>query len=138
MLKIRLTRTGKKHKPTYRIVVAEHTAPIQGRYVESVGYYLPTQNPKVLEVNKERVEYWMSKGAQATDTVHNLLVTKGILTEKRNIRYAKDKEDDTAPSAETNKTPAEATETPAQEPEAETEEPTASDAPSESNDQPAE
>ena len=89
MLKIRLTRTGKTHNPSYRIVVAEHSAPIQGKFIEILGYYLPTRHPKVLEVNKERTDYWMSKGAQPTDTVHNLLVDKGILTTKRDIKYSK-------------------------------------------------
>lgn len=88
MLRIRLTRTGKKHQPTYRIVVAEHSAPIKGKYLEIVGYYLPTRNPKVLEIDAEKVKHWISKGAKASDTVHNMLVDKGILTEKRNIKYA--------------------------------------------------
>jgi small subunit ribosomal protein S16 len=89
MLRIRLTRTGKKHQPTYRIVVAEHTAPIKGKFVEILGYYLPTQKPKVFEVKKERVEYWMKNGATPSDTVHNLLVDAKILTDKREIRYSR-------------------------------------------------
>lgn len=89
MLRIRLTRTGKKHQPTYRIVVAEHSAPIKGRFIDILGYYLPTRTPKVLEVDGDKVKHWISVGAQATDTVHNLLVSKGILTTKRNIKYSR-------------------------------------------------
>ncbi len=102
MLRIRLTRTGKKHQPTYRIVVAEHSAPIKGKFIDIVGYYLPTRTPKILEVDGEKVKHWISKGAQASDTVHNLLVTKGVLTTKRNIKYSriKTKED---PKAEETK-----------------------------------
>lgn len=89
MLRIRLTRTGKKHQPTYRIVVAEHSAPIKGKFIDILGYYLPTRTPKVLEVDGDKVKHWISVGAQATDTVHNLLVGKGILTTKRNIKYSR-------------------------------------------------
>lgn len=89
MLRIRLTRTGKKHQPTYRIVVAEHSAPIKGKFIDILGYYLPTRTPKVLEVDGDKVKHWISVGAEASDTVHNLLVGKGILTTKRNIKYSR-------------------------------------------------
>lgn len=92
MLKIRLARTGKKHKPTYRIVVCEHTAPIKSNFVDIVGYYLPTQKPKVFEVDKDRITHWISKGAKPSDTVHNLLVDNKILTDKRDIRYSRVKD----------------------------------------------
>jgi len=103
MLRIRLTRTGKKHQPTYRIVVAEHSSPIKGKFIEIVGYYLADRKPKVLEVKADRVHYWLERGAQASDTVHNLLVDKKILTEKRNIKYSRIKEEkkEKAPAATT-------------------------------------
>lgn len=98
MLRIRLTRTGKRHEPTYRIVVAEHSAPVKGKFLEIVGYYLPTRKPKVFEVKADRIQYWISQGALASDTVHNLLVDKKVLTEKRNIKYSRVKEEkETAP-----------------------------------------
>ena len=78
MLKIRLQRIGKKNAPTYRIVVAEHTSgPKSGKYVEKVGTY----NPKTKErsINKERALYWLSVGAQASGTVHNMLVSENII-----------------------------------------------------------
>ncbi len=104
MLRIRLTRTGKKHQPTYRIVVAEHSAPIKGKFIDILGYYLPTRTPKVLEVDGDKVKHWISVGAQATDTVHNLLVTKGILTTKRNIKYSRVKVKE-EPKADAPKSP---------------------------------
>lgn len=78
MLKIRLSRTGKKKQPSFRIVVAEHTAPIKGRYLELLGYYIPTTDPKKVEIKKERVEHWISKGAHPTDTVATLLKKEGL------------------------------------------------------------
>ncbi len=89
MLRLRLTRTGKKHAPTYRLVVCEHTAPIKGKFIENLGYYLPVQSGKPLVIKEDRVKYWLSKGARPSDTVCNLLVDQKILTDKRNIRYAK-------------------------------------------------
>ncbi len=96
MLRIRLTRTGKKHQPNYRIVVAEHSRPVKGKFIEIVGHYIPTQKPKVLEIKQERIQYWISKGAVPSDTVQNLLVDKGVLTQKRDIRYARVKSEEKA------------------------------------------
>jgi len=78
LLRIRLTRTGKKNRPSYRIVVAEHTAPIQGKFIEVVGFYSPIENPKQLEFKEDRIKYWISVGAQPTDTVASLLKSKGM------------------------------------------------------------
>ncbi len=83
MLSIRLVRVGKKHSPAFRIVVQEkHRAP-SSKYVEKVGHYIPHQNPKVLELNTERIQYWISKGAQPTDTVHNMLISQDIIKDKK-------------------------------------------------------
>jgi len=73
MLKIRLSRTGKKGQPSYKIVVAEHARAATKQYVEAVGTYNPSLNPTLIKVDKERVEYWQSKGAQATKTVERIL-----------------------------------------------------------------
>jgi small subunit ribosomal protein S16 len=78
LLKIRLSRTGKKSQASYRIVVQEHTAPIKGKFIELVGNYIPTQNPKVLKINAERVKHWISVGAQPSDTVATLLKREGF------------------------------------------------------------
>jgi len=73
VLTIRLARIGKKKRPFYRVVVTEKTRPRNGRFVEIVGTYDPLKKPAVVEVNRERVEYWLGKGAQPSDTVRSLL-----------------------------------------------------------------
>ena len=73
MLSIRLTRMGAKKKPFYRIVVAERKSKRDGRFVESVGYYDPCRNPADIKINRERVSYWIERGAQPTETVRSLL-----------------------------------------------------------------
>ena len=78
MLKIRLTRTGKKKQPSFRVVVQEHTAPIKGKFIESVGYYRPADDPKVFSIDQERVKYWISVGAQPSDSVASLLKRDGL------------------------------------------------------------
>jgi len=76
MLRIRLTRTGKKKQPNYRIVVAEHSAPIQGKFIEIVGNYNPFTKKIILE--KEEVISWLNKGAKPTNTVAKLLKREGL------------------------------------------------------------
>ena len=77
MLKIRLTRTGKTNQESFRIVVAEQKNAVKGKYLELVGYYLHTKNPKVLNVKKDRIEYWISKGAKPSSTLAALLKKEG-------------------------------------------------------------
>jgi small subunit ribosomal protein S16 len=79
MVKIRLRRTGKTKQPSYRLVVADSRSPRDGRFVEIVGHYNPIRIPKVLEINAERVRYWLSVGAQPSDTVASLLKRQNIL-----------------------------------------------------------
>ena len=73
MLMIRLARIGKKKRPFYRIVVTEKTRPRNGRFVEIVGTYDPLKKPAGIEMQEERVKYWLSKGAQPSDTVRSFL-----------------------------------------------------------------
>ena len=73
MLTIRLARIGKKKQPFYRVVVTEKTRPRNGRFVEIVGTYDPAQKPATVDLNRERVDYWLSKGAQPSDTVRSFL-----------------------------------------------------------------
>src|SRR3989339_2084440 len=78
MLTIRFTRKGKKNQPFFRVVVVDKRRSSKGgRSVEDVGYVDPLKKRKSL--NKERILYWISKGAQPSDTVHNLLVTEKII-----------------------------------------------------------
>ena len=78
MLAIKLQRTGKKHQPSYRLVVAERRSKMAGPPVEDLGSYHPTTKAGVFK--KDRVSYWLGMGAQPTVTVHNLLVAQGILS----------------------------------------------------------
>lgn len=73
MLMIRLARIGKKKHPFYRVVVTEKTRPRNGRFVEIVGTYDPAKKPATVQLNDERVQYWIAKGAQPTDTVRSFL-----------------------------------------------------------------
>lgn len=73
MVKIRLRRMGAKKNPYYRIVVADSRFPRDGRFIEEVGMYDPSKEADKLTVDMERVKYWISNGAQPTDTVRGLL-----------------------------------------------------------------
>ena len=73
VLTIRLARFGKKKHPYYRVVVTEKTRPRNGRFVEIVGTYNPQKNPADVQLNSERVQYWIGKGAQPSDTVRSLI-----------------------------------------------------------------
>jgi small subunit ribosomal protein S16 len=75
VLMIRLSRIGKTKHPFYRVVVTEKTRPRNGRFVEIVGTYDPQKKPAVVQIDSERVQYWLSKGAQPSDTVRSLLRT---------------------------------------------------------------
>ncbi|MDD6699369.1 MAG: 30S ribosomal protein S16 [Veillonellaceae bacterium] len=78
-VKIRLNRLGAKKNPYYRIVVADSRAPRDGRFIEILGNYDPSQTPALVNVDEEKVLSWMSKGAQPTDTVKSLLSKQGIM-----------------------------------------------------------
>jgi small subunit ribosomal protein S16 len=73
MLSIRLRRTGSSKKPYYRVVVAESTNWRDGRFVEILGHYDPRREPAVVKIDSERANYWISKGAQPSETVASLL-----------------------------------------------------------------
>lgn len=78
MLMIRLKREGKKHQATMRIVVVDSKkSAISNRYVEKIGWWIPSQHKN--EINKERAQYWISMGAKMSATVNNLFVTEGIV-----------------------------------------------------------
>jgi small subunit ribosomal protein S16 len=79
VVKIRLRRMGAKKKPFYRIVVADSRTARDGRFIENIGYYDPTIEPPVIKLDNERAEYWLSKGAQPSDTTRGLLKIQGLL-----------------------------------------------------------
>jgi small subunit ribosomal protein S16 len=64
---------GAKKKPFYRIVVAEKRSKRDGSYLESLGYYDPCRNPADLKIDRERLSYWVERGAQPTETVRSLI-----------------------------------------------------------------
>ncbi len=73
MLAIRLMRMGAKKSPSYRVVVKEKLSKRDGAYVENVGFYNPTRQPAEVRLDMERVNYWIGRGAQPTDTVRQLI-----------------------------------------------------------------
>jgi len=89
MLTIRLLRIGKKHQPSYKIVVTDkRRAPAGGRFVEEIGSYDP--KTKTRNIKKDRAQYWVSVGAQPSDTVHNMLVSDKVIDQpKRKIYFVK-------------------------------------------------
>lgn len=73
MLVIRMRRVGSKKRPFFRLVVTEHTSPRDGAFNEVLGTYNPRTNPETLLLNRERIAYWISKGARPSDTVRTLI-----------------------------------------------------------------
>ena len=71
-VKIRLTRTGSKKQPFYRIIVADSRSPRDGRFIENIGTYDPKTDPSTIELNKEKARDWLKKGATPTETVRKL------------------------------------------------------------------
>ena len=78
MVKMRLRRMGKKKAPIYRIVVADSRSPRDGRFIEEIGHYDPTQNPSAFSIDEEAAKKWLANGAQPTDVVAKLLKIAGI------------------------------------------------------------
>ncbi len=86
MVKIRLTRTGRKHQPHYRIVAVDSRSKRDGSYIEKIGYYNPRTTPPTVDLDKDILKKWMENGAQLTDTVYDLLVREKIITKKDKLR----------------------------------------------------
>lgn len=119
MLVIRLRRIGKRNEPSYRLIVSERSKDPLGDYLEALGFYNPRTNPATVSLKGERIQYWLSHGAQVSDTVHNLLVEHQLLLgPKRKVGGAKKK-------TETPAAPAPKTEAVAEAPVPEKKEPTA-------------
>ena len=78
-VKIRLRRMGAKKDPFYRVVVADSRFPRDGRFIEEIGYYDPTKEPSVINIDAEKAQKWIANGAQPTDTVRVLLKKSDIL-----------------------------------------------------------
>jgi small subunit ribosomal protein S16 len=79
MVRIRLRRTGAKNNPAYRVVIADQKSPRDGAFIDTIGHYLPTRQPAVVEIDEEKARKWLSQGAQPSETVRSLLKQKGIV-----------------------------------------------------------
>jgi len=98
MLTIRLTRKGKKNQPFFRVVLVDkRRSSTGGRAVEDLGYVDPLKKRRSLKA--ERIKYWLSKGAKASGTIHNLLVTEKIIDAKKIVKKSKKPKEGTAPAA---------------------------------------
>ncbi len=127
MVKIRLTRTGKKGEPHYRVIVINTREKRESKAIEYLGYYNPRSNPSKFEVDVERIKYWLSVGAQPTETVARFLSKQklfnkiekkyskkpGKKTQERNAKLAEKTKATAETKSETKETAA-ATETPAE------------------------
>lgn len=109
MLMLRLQRIGKKKQGSYRLIVSEKHRDTQAGSLENLGVYDPVMKNKIINLNAERIKYWLSVGAQPSATVNNLLINAGIITgkkqrvvkitKKRQEKIAKAKPADAAPAA---------------------------------------
>ena len=115
MLKFKLSRQGKKKKPSYRIVVVEHTKDPWGKALDIVGFYNPTVTPSEVKLKEDRIKHWLEQGAQPTETVHNVFVSQGLISEKKKnvsklgkkfkakVKAEKDKKEEEAKAAKEEK-----------------------------------
>jgi small subunit ribosomal protein S16 len=86
MVKIRLRRVGKRHRASYRVVVADSRSPRDGAFIEAIGHYNPLTDPATVRIDEEKALTWLRHGAQPTDTVSSLLRKSGILDKFRQQR----------------------------------------------------
>lgn len=87
--KIRLQRHGRKGYAYYHIVIADSRAPRDGKFIERIGSYNPNTNPATIDLKFERALYWMTTGAQPTDTTRNILSAEGVLLKKHLLEGVK-------------------------------------------------
>ncbi|MDP2587036.1 MAG: 30S ribosomal protein S16 [Candidatus Komeilibacteria bacterium] len=92
MLSIRFTRTGKKKQPYFRVILTERQKDPWGKYIELLGNYNP--RTKEAKLKEDRIKYWLSVGAQATVSIHNLLVKLNIIEGKKKnpVKVSKDRQ----------------------------------------------
>ncbi len=79
MVRIRLRRIGAKKQPSYRLVAAEKESPRDGRFLETLGHYNPRTKPATIELQEDRIFYWLSVGAQPSESVMSLFRTMGTM-----------------------------------------------------------
>lgn len=88
-VKIRMRRMGSKRKPFYRLVVADSRMPLDGRFIEEVGFYNPLSDTDSVKLDEEKVFAWLQKGAQPSDTVRSLLSKAGLMKKYHEAKYNK-------------------------------------------------
>lgn len=104
MLRIRFLRVGKKNRPSFRLVVTpRRSASKTGRFLELLGFYDPIKHVK--EFQKDRIQYWISRGASASDSAHNMLVSEGIIEGEKVAAHKKAKKKEEQKPAEEKKEP---------------------------------
>jgi len=91
-VKLRLRRMGKKNQPIYKMVAADSRSPRDGKFLEAVGFYNPLTNPHTLDLQEDRIMYWLNVGAEPTHTVKSLLRQSGITLKKELISKGFDEE----------------------------------------------
>ena len=128
MIRIRLARVGKKGRPSYRIVVADVTAPRDGSYLEWIGNYDPMADPHAVTLKNERASHWLSMGAVPSDAVARLMDQNGLMERSHTFKTAtkksaEEESNNTAPAPAAVATPP-ADEPPTEEASAEEEAPT--------------
>ena len=91
MLTIRLSRVGKTKQPSYRLIVSEKSKDPWGDFLENLGTFNPRTNPATVNFNVDRIKYWISKGAQTSKTVWNLLVDQKVVegTKRLKVKISK-------------------------------------------------
>lgn len=89
MLRMRLTRTGAKQRPSYRVIVADSRAPRDGRHVDILGFYDPMTTPSTVRIDVERAVRWLQNGAEPTERVRILLRHAGVLKAHEEARIAR-------------------------------------------------
>lgn len=86
MVRIRLRRVGLKRQPSYRIIIADQRSPRDGRFIEIIGHYNPRTRPNTEIIDEARALYWLSTGAQPTDTVKRILTNTGTWARFERLR----------------------------------------------------
>lgn len=94
MVRIRLTRLGRRNRPFYRIVVVDSKKRRDGAYIESIGYYNPVKDPAEMKLNVEKALEWLSKGAQPSKTVRDIFRKFGVMEKFHELKFRKKEEKD--------------------------------------------
>jgi small subunit ribosomal protein S16 len=94
VVRIRLTRMGKRNRPFYRIVVVDQRKKRDGAYIESLGYYDPVKDPAEMKVDVEKAVEWILKGAQPSKTVRDILKKFGVMQKVHEMKYGKKESED--------------------------------------------